>query len=121
MIHPQEIEVWYVLPGVRKEIAANLIAKGWSQRQVAQKLGVTEAAVSQYVNHKRADHQKLDFPAEFKAYARQVSDKIAVGELDTFIAIQMLMREFRKCGGLCQAHKAIDPKGIPEGCEVCLQ
>ena len=49
----QEIEVWYVIPAIRKEIAKGLVKKGLKQRAVARKLEITDAAVSQYFNSKR--------------------------------------------------------------------
>jgi predicted transcriptional regulator len=46
---PCEIVVWYVLPVVRREIAKSLVSDfGLNQRTAAGKLGITEAAVSQY-------------------------------------------------------------------------
>ncbi len=120
MIHPQEIEVYFVLPGVRREIANNLVAKGWSQRQVAQKLAVTEAAVSQYVNDKRAVNREVVFSPEFRKLVKEVTEKIAEGETTPYLAIQVLMKEFRKSGALCEAHKLIDKGCLPERCDVCL-
>jgi uncharacterized protein len=56
----QELEVWYVLPAVRKELAKVMKEKGLSQAKIAKFLGITEAAVSQYVKAKRAADVKLD-------------------------------------------------------------
>lgn len=51
---PCETVVWDVLPVIRKEVAKKLIEKhGFTQRKVAQKLGLTEAAVSRYLSKKR--------------------------------------------------------------------
>lgn len=51
---PCEIIVWSVVPIIRKEFAKNLIENhGLTQRKVANKLGITEAAVSRYVSGKR--------------------------------------------------------------------
>ena len=50
-----ELIVWYVLPAIRSAIAVSMI-KDYKLRQteVAKKLGVTDAAVSQYLSLKRA-------------------------------------------------------------------
>ncbi|HUS99361.1 MAG TPA: helix-turn-helix domain-containing protein [Candidatus Thermoplasmatota archaeon] len=54
-IHCEEA-VWYVLPLIRKEFAKSLIKDhGLTQRKAAEKLGITEAAVSQYLYKKRGD------------------------------------------------------------------
>ena len=52
---PQEIAVRYILPAIRREMAKVLIEKHkFSQKETAKLLGITEAAVSQYLHSKRA-------------------------------------------------------------------
>jgi predicted transcriptional regulator len=50
---PCEIIMWYILPGIRREIAKSLLKNGLNQKETAKKLGVTDAAVSQYLSEKR--------------------------------------------------------------------
>jgi len=51
---PCEYIVWHGLPVLRKEIARCMINDfGISEKESAEKLGVTPAAVSQYLNGKR--------------------------------------------------------------------
>ena len=51
---PCEIIVWNVVPVIKKEFAKNLVENhGLTQREVADKLGTTEAAISRYVLGKR--------------------------------------------------------------------
>ena len=58
---PCEIIVWRVLPVLRKEFAKNLIENhNLSQRKAADKLGVTEAAISRYISGKRGNSEILD-------------------------------------------------------------
>ena len=53
---PQEIEVRYILPAIRKELAKVLVNDhSLSQKEAAKILGITEAAVSQYRHSKRAN------------------------------------------------------------------
>jgi predicted transcriptional regulator len=53
--------VWYLLPLIRKEFAKSLIKDhGLTQRKAAEKLGITEAAVSQYILKKRGDLKVKD-------------------------------------------------------------
>ena len=52
---PQEIEVRYILPAIRRELARIFIEeRKFSQKEAAAMLGLTEAAVSQYQHSKRA-------------------------------------------------------------------
>ncbi len=48
-----EIIVQYVLPAIRAEMAVRMKDEGMSQAQIARILGVTPAAVTQYVKSKR--------------------------------------------------------------------
>ena len=54
MILPQEIELWYVIPSIRKALVTELKKYNLKQKDIAPLLGITESAVSQYVRDKRA-------------------------------------------------------------------
>ena len=52
---PQEIEVRYILPAIRRELARIFVEDHkLSQKEASKLLGLTEAAVSQYRHSKRA-------------------------------------------------------------------
>ncbi|MBS3096885.1 hypothetical protein J4480_05605 [Candidatus Woesearchaeota archaeon] len=52
---PQEIEVRYILPAIRRELARIFIEEHkLNQKETAKTLGLTEAAISQYQHYKRA-------------------------------------------------------------------
>jgi len=50
---PCEIALWYTLPQIRADLARELVKQGLSQKEVAEKLGITPSAVSQYLHRKR--------------------------------------------------------------------
>ena len=50
---PCEYNVWYVLPGLRKEIVKEMKKKGLKNKEIANILGLTPSAVSQYLKNKR--------------------------------------------------------------------
>ncbi|MEM0466015.1 MAG: Fis family transcriptional regulator [Candidatus Thermoplasmatota archaeon] len=51
---PCEYMLWNGLPVIRKEIAESMIQRhGLTQKEAAEKLGITPAAVCQYLSHKR--------------------------------------------------------------------
>lgn len=67
LITPCEHVIWNVLPAVRKELAKILVKKHClSQRETAKRLGVTEAAISQYLKSKRGSKVILDKKAKKK-------------------------------------------------------
>ena len=60
-ILPQEIEVWYIIPAIRKEFAKVLVKKyKLSYEKAGNLLGISKAAVSQYLSNKRANKIKLN-------------------------------------------------------------
>lgn len=117
MRQPQEIEVWYILPTIRKEIANHLIQQfHFSQKKAAHTLGVTEAAISQY-KKKRA--LKIKFNAEFKKKIVEAAQKIAQNEEKALYEIQKVCKLFKQKKLLCQVHKKYDT--VPTKCEACLK
>jgi predicted transcriptional regulator len=56
-----EYMMWNGLPAIRKEIAESMITNfGLNQKETAEKLGVTPAAICQYVSKKRGKIKILD-------------------------------------------------------------
>jgi hypothetical protein len=111
---PQEIEVWYIIPALRRELARELLKRGLRQREIARKLGVTDAAVSQYFSSKRGTEVKFN-----EGVIREVSaaaDKIMKGQ-PAMPEIQRLCRMCKSDGICCYIHKH---QGAPENCKVCF-
>ena len=81
---PCEIIVWHLLPAIRREYAKYLIEDfGLTQKEVAEKLGLTEAAVSRYISGKRAD---LKIPnGQVKKEIKNSTKKIVKGNNKTVI------------------------------------
>lgn len=53
---PCETIVWHVLPVIRKELTKNLVTHhGFTQRKIATRLGISDAAVSRYLSGKRGN------------------------------------------------------------------
>jgi len=57
---PQEIEVWYIIPAIRREMSKCLIKEhNITYEKVGGILGISKAAISQYLKKKRAAKIKL--------------------------------------------------------------
>ena len=113
---PQEFEVWYIIPAIRKGLAEAMLRKGLKQKEIAQKLGITEAAVSQYMKAKRAKGIKLgkDIEKEMETSAGRIIN----GE-DTLGEMHRLTELCRKGKVLCKVHRS---KGkVPKECRICLE
>ncbi len=114
---PQEVEVWYVLPAIRRELTRTMIEKGIPQKQIAQMLGVTEPAVTQYKlsKSKRSRGDQVEIPAKVIPAVRKSADVI----IDAWDArdegnyvyetmtreINKLIEILRREGTLCDVHK----------------
>ncbi|MBI4140085.1 hypothetical protein HY483_03940 [Candidatus Woesearchaeota archaeon] len=60
LLHPQELESLYLLPAVRRAFAIESLRMGVHQKKIAELLGITPAAVTNYIKSKRATGTKLD-------------------------------------------------------------
>lgn len=112
---PQEVEVWYVLPAIRREFVKVMVGKGMSQKEVAGKIGLTEAAVSQYVRAKRAGEVK--FSQEMLEEMEKSVERILAGGsvVEEVHRISLLCRKNKT---LCDIHRSRET--VPNGCRICL-
>jgi hypothetical protein len=111
---PQEIEVWYIIPAIRREFAKILTKKHkLTLEKAGEILGVSKAAVSQYLNKKRAGLVKI--PAEIKKEMENSAElmindnKTAVREI---IRILSLIKKIKCACGVCKKYN----KGILKQC-----
>lgn len=117
---PQEVDVWYVLPFVRKELAVILKNEhSLSQKNIASLLGITESAVSQYIHLKRAQDNDMEIPATLKQTLRKAADQLRAGT--SFLEVSSaLLQSDELLVFKCKLHKHID-KNISPQCDVCLR
>ena len=111
---PQEIEVWYIIPSIRKELAKLLTEKyKLTFDKVGEILGVSKAAISQYINKKRANI--LRFPAsirkEIEKSAKIINENNNLA-LKEIIRILNLMKKSKCECGICRKYN----KGIFKVC-----
>lgn len=102
IVQPQELEVWYLLPALRRELAKQLKLMKIPQKGIAMLLGVSEAAVSQYFKEKRA--KKIVFNNEILNKIKLSAMRIAK-KSNIIKEMQFLCKEFKKNKLLCKIHK----------------
>jgi len=115
---PQEVEVWFIIPALRREIAKSMIDDyKLTQKLVAEYMGITEAAVSQYLSSKRAkdvvfSNAVLD---EIKNSAKNIidDDKMVVPEMIRLCKLTAVKQV------MCDIHKEQDVK-LPDDCDICF-
>ncbi|MBI2103348.1 transcriptional regulator [Candidatus Woesearchaeota archaeon] len=113
--HPQEIEVWYIIPAVRKELVVALKEKGNSQKKIAELLNLTEAAVSQYIQSKRA--REVLFSDEVKQYIKEAAGRIK-DKTTAYRELQRIIQHVKKTKTICKIHMGME-EGL-EGCDICF-
>lgn len=130
---PQEVEVWYVLPAIRRELAKVMKFEiGQSQKSIARMLGVTEPAVTQYMlprdKPKRSRGDRVDIPSDVRpellasaktiveAWNKKGGDENAYET--TTREINRLIKVLRDIGVLCEIHRE-HCHGVHEDCSAC--
>jgi len=117
---PQEVEVRYILPAIRRELARTFIQEHkLSQKEAANILGLTEAAVSQYQHSKRA--KEVVFSNDIVNEIMVSADRILADRTNK----QRLIAEMYRISNLttvkhilCDIHRA-QSKDLEE-CNVCF-
>lgn len=75
---PCEVALWYVIPAIRKELAKRMVNEcRLTQKEAARVLGLTEAAISNYLRGKRGKGIKLNqkVARRMKRVAREIAKK----------------------------------------------
>jgi predicted transcriptional regulator len=131
---PQEVEVWYVLPAIRRELAkvmktkvvprknedGEMVDHKITQKEIARMLGVTEPAITQYLLKKkgrRSRGDQVDIPNPILKEINKSAD-IMISEYekarksnieDIFESmtreINRIIRFMRDEGVMCDIHK----------------
>jgi uncharacterized protein len=109
--------VWYLIPAVSAGLAKRLAKEGLSQSQIAEKLGTTRAAVSQYLSGKRGTELRLG--PKSKAKVAEIARKLAKeGASDSELSLAMcgICAIARREKVLCGLHRK---KGADKACKIC--
>jgi uncharacterized protein len=97
---PCEQVVWEALPAIRAAIAAEMVEKGLSQREVSHILKLAPSAVSQYLSGKRG--YRIEFAPEVKQAIAELSADLRERRTEDpsprICAICCLIRDIQSCG-----------------------
>ncbi len=102
LLQPQEIEVYYIIPTIRKHLAYALKKRGMTQKDIAKLFMVRESTVSQYFNSKRAS--LVSFNPRVIEELEKSAEKIK-NNLDMIKETQKLLKVVRETRTLCDIHK----------------
>lgn len=116
-IMPQEVEVWYVLPAIRAELSKQMLKLGVSQSDIAEKLSVSRAAVTQYVKNKRAND--IEFNDTLKKDIKSSAKRIIEDNVLANKEIQLICDKIKATKCLCKYHRQF--ADIDVECDACYQ
>lgn len=112
---PQEIEVRYVLPALRKQFTLALAKKEIKQKEIAKLLNITPAAVSQYMKEKRGTTR---FKDNIQKEINQSINKITKNKSTAQKEIYRISNIIRHTSTICDIHRLHDE--VPKSCRLCF-
>jgi len=117
---PCELIVGKILPALRASVVKELSGKyHMKQAEIARKMGITQASVSQYLSSARASGTKMteSFP-KIKTYAEEIAKRIAAGEdrYEIYDYLCTACKDIRSDEAFCKMHKIYTSLG---GCDIC--
>ena len=116
---PQEIEVWFLLPSIRRELAIFLTKKhAMTQFEVSKLIGITAAAVSQYISKKRGTDMK--FTLDELCVIEEGSNMIVKDKSNAHAIIYNISQKLKGGKSMCDLHMQ-HSKDIPTDCRLCCQ
>lgn len=118
---PQELEIWYVFPTIRREIAKSMSKKGLSQKDIAKRLKITEPAISQYIKSKRGKKFKIDksLLKEIDISASNITKDHSTANL--IYEMNRISNLIKKSGVICSLHRNYDKDPSLKECDICMR
>ncbi len=123
LIIPCEVAAKSVIPAVRAMVARQLIEDyGLKQELVAQRLGVTQAAVSKYVHQIRGEAVELQSAEEVRKITQAITETLSkdVDPLEVSQRFCQASTDIRALGLMCETCHRVDPAWDVEHCTICF-
>ena len=121
---PSEIVVERFLPTARALLAVEMDERGLTQQEIAGHLGVSQAAVSQYVRGDATVEERFAEDERLQTTVESIADGFATGSMDSYEALGALLatiREFEDRGPICAVHEGEMPALEGLGCDLCVR
>jgi predicted transcriptional regulator len=113
----QEVEVGLILPAVRRHLSMDLKELGMKQAEIARRLKLTKAAVTQYVKGIRGKNLTLDSKTkeEIKIAAQKITDNSNSSE-----ELQKILNSMKERKVICKYHRVYNNE-LGEKCCLCFK
>lgn len=117
---PCELVVSRIIPALRASLVKQLVDEhGMTQIEISEVLGITQPAVSQYMNQRRGGFEGLKsvFP-EIDEYTKKIAEQLVDEELtQEDIDLCIPCKVMRNSDVFCPLHR--DYSGLPSECKIC--
>jgi len=118
-----EIASRYVLPSLKRRLAEIMLKEyGFTQKEIARILGVSEAAVSRYISGERGHYLRVENLKEVDEKLRRIAEAFQRRETNTLAVHYMLhiiTSEIMAEKRLCSIHGELDEDINPAECNIC--
>lgn len=124
LINPYEIISKSALPAFRAMVSKRLTQNySMTQQEVAVRLGVTQASVSNYARKARGTMLNLEVDPNLARAADQVAEVLASDKPDQREALRLMTEVcdyIRFNHVMCRLHENLDPAFKTDGCYACV-
>lgn len=118
-----EIASRYVLPSLKRRLAEIMLKEyGFTQKEIARILGVSEAAVSRYISGERGYYLRVENLKGVDEKLRRMVEALQRGEANALAVHYMLhiiTAEMMAEKRLCVIHRELDRDISPAECNIC--
>ena len=108
----EEVVADEFLPTVRSMLAEDLRDRGFTQREVADALGISQSAVSKYAHGDVARHEQIVADERVAALVARVGEGLAAGDMSpvaALVEIEVLIRQLEEGDLLAALHEEAMP------------
>jgi uncharacterized protein len=123
LIIPCEIASKSVIPALRAMVARELIEEyGMKQEQVANRLGVTQAAISKYRHQVRGEAVELESAPEVQTISKDIASMLSKNPEPIAVSQKLCQActDIRALGLMCETCHKVDPAWDVEHCTICF-
>jgi len=109
----EELVVEEFLPTVRSMLASALRERGFTQREVADALGISQSAVSKYAHGEVASSDQISGDERVQSLVERIGDGLATGDMSrvqALIEIEVLIRQLEDGDVLAERHRELMPE-----------
>lgn len=112
------------VPTVRHMLARALEERGLSQTAIAERMGVSQSAVSKHLVGRFAVEPRFASDPRLQDAVARVAEGLAggtMGPMEALAEFEVVVRAFEDRGPICLVHEEVMPELAGLGCDVCVR